>query len=194
MKKSAVLAALFILALVPSSGAMGNSQQDNTTGGGQVSEEARESYRAYIAQLKELSRQYGQITSQVSKVIKEEGVPTWDESTGTIKMSHDVNFSSAASASGDVKETENEIRIIVEAPGLKKDSIRVEIENEKLVRVRAVKKALEAGGSEQPFESSYQLSSSVQDKNAAARYEDGILTVTLKKIPVSKKIVPVTVR
>lgn len=194
MKRAAVLAALPFLFLASLSAAMGSSQGGDSASTNPATEKAREDYRAYVAQLKELGRQYGQITSEVSKVIKEEGVPAWDESTGTIKMTKDIDLSSKASAPGAVHEADKEIKIVIEVPGLKKDSIRVEIENERLVRVRAVKKAVEPGSTEQEFESAYELPSAVQDKNASARYEDGVLTVTLQKIQAAKKIVPVTVR
>jgi len=155
-----------------------------------AADQARQDYRAYLEKLKELSTQYGQITGQIKEVIKEEGVPTIDENTGQIKITHDLNFS----GSGPVQETEKDIKIVIEKPGLKKDSIRVTVENNRTLRIRAVKKAGQAGQQEERFEEAYDLSSPVQDNNTHAKYEDGILTVTLQKIQTPKKTVPVLVQ
>ncbi len=201
-RKLAVLAALFVLLLAPASNAMGNSQnQDTTTQSNAAVDQAKQDYRNYISKLKELSKEYGAVTSQIKQVIKEEGIPTFDEQTGELKMTHDLNFSAAAaptqfSNTGPfrVSETDTEIKVVLEVPGLKKNSIRVNIENERVLRVEAVRKAMDTGGKEEPVEQSFQLPSPVQDKNTSARYEDGVLGITLKKMPVTKKIVPVTVQ
>ena len=41
-------------------------------------DQARQDYRGYLQQLKVLNQQYKQITGEMSKIIKEEGVPSWD--------------------------------------------------------------------------------------------------------------------
>ena len=190
MKKWTVLAALAILFLSSVSNAMGNSQdQNNSQKTGTSMDQAKQDYRLYLAKLKELTQQYDQVTSQVKKVIKEEGVPTWDEKSGKIKITHDLDLSD----NGPIRETETEIKVVLEAPGLKKDSLRVNVENENILHIHAVKKAVNPDNREEPYEQNYELPSPVQDKNTSAKYEDGILTVTLRKIPVTKKIVPVTV-
>ncbi len=189
MKKMSLSSVFFFFLFSSFSLAMGNSQDTSTTGNANT-DQARQDYRLYMEKLKELSQQYSQITSEVKKVIKEEGVPAWDEQTGTIKISHDVNFSD----NGPVRENEKEIKIILELPGLKKESIRIQVENERVLRIQAVKKAVDPGSFEQPYESIYELASAVQDKNTSARYEDGILTVTLQKLQAPKKIVPIAVR
>ena len=153
-------------------------------------DQARQDYRAYLEKLKELSQQYNQVTSQIKQVIKEEGIPTVDENTGQIKITHDLNFSN----SGPIRETEKEIKLVMEKPGLKKDSIRINIEDNRILHVQAVKKAIEAGQQEAPFDETYNLPVPVQDSNTHAKYEDGILTVTLQKIQTSKKTVPVPVQ
>ena len=153
-------------------------------------DQAKQDYSTYLERLKELSKQYNQVTSQIKEVIKEEGVPTLDENTGQIKITHDLNFSD----NGAIRQTEKEIKVVVEKPGLKKDSIHISIEDGRMLRIQAVKKAAEANQQEEPFDASYDLPSPVRDNNTSARYEDGILTVTLQKIQTSKKTVPVPVQ
>ena len=153
-------------------------------------DQAKQDYRTYLEQLKALSNQYNQVTSEIKKVIKEEGVPTVDENTGQIKITHDLNFSD----NSPIRETEKEIKVTLEKPGLRKDSIRIDIENDRTLHIQAKKKAAESGQQEEVFDETYSLPSPVQGKNTNARYEDGILTVTLQKTPASKKTVPVLVQ
>ena len=190
--KKLTLAALFFLIFTGVSQGMGNSQnqQDNSQNNDASINQAKQDYRLYLDKLKELSAQYGQVTNQMKKVIKEEGVPTWDDKTGQIQITHDLNFSD----NGPVRETEKEVKLILEVPGLKKDSIRVSVEDETVLRIQAVRKAVEDGGQEEPVEQTFNLPSRVQDKNTHAKYEDGILTVTLQKILTPKKTVAVPVQ
>ena len=110
MKKLAILAAFFILFLSPLSNAMGNSQdQNNSQKSDSSTDQARQDYRVYLAKLKELAQQYNQVTSQVKKVIKEEGVPTWDDKNGGIKITHDLDLSD----NGPIRETEKEIKVVL---------------------------------------------------------------------------------
>lgn len=169
-----------------SSGTSASAQDDSKS---QAVEQAKKDYAVFLDQLKEISRQYGEVTGEAKKVIQEQGVPVWDDQSGGLKISHDVDFTSSSHDA--FRETEKELKLILEAPGLKKESIRITIEDENLLRLKAVKKALESQGREEAFEKTYELPTRVSDKNMKASYVDGVLTVTLHKIPGSKKTVVV---
>ena len=160
--------------------AIGNSQnQDNSQNSNSIAtDQAKREYRVYLEKLKELSKQYSQVTAEVKKVIQEEGVPTWNDKSGKIEITHDLDFSE----NGPFKETEKEIRLVLEAPGLKKESIRVSVKNGNILHIQAIKKATDPEGREEPYEENYRLPSPVQDKNTSAKYQDGVLSVTLQKI------------
>ena len=186
MKRNLFFLAIFFNLMLSSVSFAATNSNSNSA----AMDQAKQDYGVYLEKLKELSQQYAQMTSQIKQVIKEQGVPTVDENTGQIKVTHDLNFSDT----GPIRETEKEIKIVIEKPGLKKDSIHINIENDRTLHIQAVKKAVYAGQPEEVFDESYTLSSPVQSKNTSAKYEDGILTVTLQKIQTSTKTIPVPVQ
>ena len=192
--KKYFLATFFIFVLFSdASQAMGNSQnqnQDNAQTNNGSLDQAKRDYAVFLEKMKELGAQYSQVTGEMKKVVKEQGVPVWDDKTGTIKISHDVNFSD----NGPVYETDNEIRVVLEKPGLKKDSIRVTIENDKTLHIQALKKALDAGQADEAVDEVYELPTLVPDPKPNAKYEDGILTVTIQKPLLPKKTVAVPIQ
>lgn len=178
---------------------MGSSQDQNTPKGNQTQisresvDQAKRDYAVFLAKMKELGEQYGQVTGEVKKVVKEQGVPVWDDASGTFKISHDVNFSSTGSG-GSFQETEKELKLIIEKPGLKKNSIRITIENDKTMRLKAFKKSKTAGQPDEPVDETYELPTLVSDPKPVAKYEDGVLTVTIQKSNLPKKTVQVPVQ
>ncbi len=180
----------FFLFLSCSSFAMGNSQNQDSSQNNASLDQAKKDYAVFLQKLNEMSQQYGQVTSQVKEVVKEQGVPVWDEQTGTMKVSHDVNFTSGAP----IYETEKEIKVVLEKPGLRKNSIVVTIEDDKTLRVHAFKKAQIDGQPEEPVDVLYSLPAAAAAAHPKARYEDGILTVTIQKSLTPKKSVFVPVQ
>ncbi len=149
---------------------------------------AKVDYRAYLQQLKALSAQYKQITGEMKEVIKEEGIPVFDENTGEITMQKNLDFSPAA-GSGDVSETDKEMTATVEMPGLKKNSIRASI-----VEGRTLKVIGERKSDGQAVQRLVQLPAIAKDKGHRAKYEDGVLTVTVPKAAPATQEVPISVR
>jgi len=95
----------------------------------------------------------------------------------------------------DIKEEENEFQIIAEVPGLKKEEIKVNIENDLLTI--AVEKREESNHEKDNYirkerkainmQRSFRLEN-VKSEEIAAKLEDGILTLTLpKQEPVKPK-------
>lgn len=192
MKAMRYYAIFSILFLSVTSYAMGNSQNQDTTQSGNVAtDQAKQDYALLLAKLKELGQQYNQVTGQMKQVVKEQGVPVWDEKEG-IKITHDLNFAKKAP----MQETDKEIKIVLERPGLKKGTIRITIEDDKTLHLRAFKKSLTPGESDEAIDEKLGLPDSVTAENAKpkAQYEDGILTITLQKSLIPKKSVEVPVQ
>ena len=95
----------------------------------------------------------------------------------------------------DIQETEREILIDVELPGLKKEDVKVEVK-ETVLTISGERKQ-ERGEKESEyccterlygkFERSFGLPETVRTDNIKAGFKDGILTVTLQK---SEKAIP----
>lgn len=90
----------------------------------------------------------------------------------------------------DVVETEREIRVIVEMPGLKRENIEVDVENNVLT-IRGEKKEERTEGEQGKwhlaerrygtFARSFVLPRDVDADNIQARFEDGVLSVSIPK-------------
>jgi HSP20 family molecular chaperone IbpA len=157
-----------------------NNQQDAAL------EQAKADYRVYLQQLGELSKQYGQVTGEMKKVIKEEGIPVFDEDTGQISISHDIDFES----NGPIEETDKEYRVTVDLAGARKSSIKAYIEDDKILHVEGIKRV---GNKDKKIEKKVELPAAVSDKKPRAKYEDGLLTVTIRKPAVPIKMTNVAV-
>ena len=189
MKKNIFLASAATVIFVSAAGfAMGNTQdQDNRTSS--ATERAKQDYRAYLDQLKVLGAQYNQITGETKKIIKEEGVPVFDEATGQIKITHDLDFSERVQP---VKESDDDIRITFEIPGVKKESLKVTVENDRMLHVKGIRKVENRDIS---INKSIELPASADTaKKPQASYEDGVLTVIVRKIQTPKKEIEIPVR
>jgi len=89
-----------------------------------------------------------------------------------------------------VKETEEGFQVQIAAPGLKKEDFKVEI-NKNLLTISSAKKAEEESKengkftrrefSYQSFSRSFTLSQSIDTEKIEAKYEQGILNITLPK-------------
>lgn len=91
----------------------------------------------------------------------------------------------------DVIETEREIRVVTEMPGLKRENIEIDVENNVLT-VRGEKREERTEGEEGgkfhlserrygTFTRSFVLPRDVDSDNIAASFEDGVLTVMIPK-------------
>ncbi len=177
MKKTIFLA--FVMSLAVSSGWCVDQQSAAV-------EQAKADYRVYLQQLKELSKQYSQVTGEMKKVIKEEGVPVWDEDTGGITISHDLDFTDL----GPIEETDKEIRVTINMAGVRKNTIKAYIEDDMILHVEGIKRV---GDKDKRVERKIELPSPVSDKKPKAKYEDGLLTVTIRKPAVPIKMTNVSV-
>lgn len=102
----------------------------------------------------------------------------------------------------DIKETENEYQLEIEMPGFKKEEIKVSLENGYLT-VGAEKTAKQEEGGENASrylrkecsvscQRSYYVGDDVEQENVKAKYENGMLCLTVPKQS-PKKIAPKTI-
>ena len=89
----------------------------------------------------------------------------------------------------DVKENENEYKIVAELPGMTKDDVKISV-TDNIVSVRGEKKAQSEEKNENwhqmertygAFERSFTLGTSVDPSGVKARFESGVLTIILPK-------------
>lgn len=112
---------------------------------------------------------------------------------GILSMSYPTSlpgnlFAQDMTMKTDIKETETEYLIETELPGIKKEEIDVKLENKMLTisvnRNEEVKDEKEGYIRRERKSGSYSRSFTVSDVNeddVTAKYEDGILKITLKK-------------
>ena len=155
-------------------------------------EKARQDYKIYLEKLKEMSHQYKGVTTQIKNVVKEEGIPVWNEDTGEIDISKNVQLSPPQSLMKDVdiQETENDILVKADFPGLKKESIKASLMDQKVLHVSGVQDSAAQSG---PFERTIELPSPAKDSGVEAKYENGVLVVKIPKAREVKKEVTVKV-
>jgi HSP20 family protein len=97
-------------------------------------------------------------------------------------------------ASADVMETEDEIRVLMEMPGMKADNVDIELEDNVLTISGEKKEERTEGGKEERYylserryghvSRSFVLPREVEQEQIQAHFEDGVLTV---RIPKSEK-------
>lgn len=89
----------------------------------------------------------------------------------------------------DVKETQNEFRIVAELPGLKRDDVKISL-TDNVLTLRGEKKSEQDRGEENwhqveraygVFERSFQLTCPVDASKVKAKFEDGVLTISMPK-------------
>lgn len=159
--------------------------------------QAKADYKAYLEKLKALSAQYKEITGEVKKVLKEEGVPTWDENEGGIKMVPyedppvGVIVGDQGAIKTNIQDNEKEIIVRFDMPGFKKEDIKLSLRNGHELLVDAARKN-EMGAFN--FRQAVQLPASADEKSTRGSYENGVLTVHLPKISPSSKDISVPIR
>lgn len=95
-----------------------------------------------------------------------------------------------------IKESDNEFKVEVAAPGLKKEDFKITVENDMIV-INAEHEETKEEKDENytrkeynfnSFSRSFILPENVKDENIIAKYEEGILKLSLPKIEETKKI------
>ena len=173
-------------------------------------EQAKADYRAYLQQLKVLSGQYRQITSDMKQVIQEEGVPVWDDSgMGGIKVANvtveDVDGQTFGDT--DIQDTGKNLIVKIDLPGLKKEELKVSIVENSVLRVSGRREDQNIGNWQNSsgqyyrserrrgaFERQIKLPVPVSNAGTEARYDNGVLTVKVLKASAAAHETPIQVR
>lgn len=159
---------LFLLGISPAAAQAGVFDED----------QARREYRAYLEQLKVLGKQYREVTGEMQKILQEEGLPGAAFGNPT------------TTATPEIREERNEMVVMLELPGLRKSSIRASLVDSRILRVSGQRKIdIEPRDIERVIE----LPATADEKGPHASYEDGILTVRVKKADTVKKEVDIPV-
>jgi len=97
------------------------------------------------------------------------------------------SFGHAKSKTDYIVETDESFEIEIDMPGVTKDSIEIDIENDYL-NIRATRKKQDTTTKE--YMKSYKLGGVVNQSDIKAKYEDGVLKVSVgkKEKPKAKKI------
>jgi HSP20 family protein len=114
----------------------------------------------------------------------------FDSFFGAGGQRHGAGASVLRAPETDVIETEREIRVVTEMPGLKRENIEVDVENNVLT-VRGEKREERTEGEQGrfhlaerrygTFSRSFVLPRDVDADSIQARFDDGVLTVTIPK-------------
>jgi HSP20 family molecular chaperone IbpA len=155
-------------------------------------DEVRQNYRVYLQELKKLSGQYKEFTGEMRKIMQEEGFPVWDENSGGPGVAPPGQLDELVDIRGDgytIQNREKDMTVNIELPGLKKDSIKVAIQDQKRLRVTGSRK-MDNGEIDRWID----LPALGNEKGQKAKYEDGVLTITISKAPETKKEVYIPVK
>lgn len=108
----------------------------------------------------------------------------------------DINFGSRSFLPvTDIKEDEKNIYITAEIPGIDKENIKVTINEDNVLQIRGEKKHEEKKESESyirmervfgEFSRSFILPDNVKEDSIKAKFENGVLNITLEKVEPSK--------
>jgi HSP20 family protein len=96
-----------------------------------------------------------------------------------------INEPEGAQAAADLYEDDANVYARLELPGFKKEELRVQLENSVLT-VSVERKAAREEDESLSFERSVTLPDGIEADKVGAKYEDGVLTVTLPKTPERK--------
>ena len=182
---------LVVFCLMPPLGTASGSAATSNNQGNVNSEELKQDYRAFLQQLKQLNSQYKQVTGEITKVMKEEGVPTWDagnEAKELDKLFPQEPTVLSPELGVTIKESANEMIISMDLPGIKKDTIKLTMKDNKKLTVFAHKKDDTVI---KTIEKTVELPSFGEPKGTRATYEDGVLTLKIQKINSNEVIIPV---
>jgi HSP20 family molecular chaperone IbpA len=152
-------------------------------------------------------------------VVKEEGVPVWDERTDELTISKDPNIFSSKPTSydpgrppvfgdADIQETERDMIVKVDVPGVDKSKLKVQLEDSKILRVSGERNSGREENGNQGyiryhhverqhgyFQRMIELPAPAKDNAVPdARYENGVLTIRVPKAENSRKEVSIPIR
>ncbi len=155
-------------------------------------EQLKQDYRAFLQQFKALNAQYKDVTGEISKVMKEEGVPQFDLGDKTTSVSSDKSIAiSNYKEIGEgayIKENDREIELMVDLPGYKRDSIKINLQDGNKLLISS-KRQIE--NYTRSYERTFELPVPADDRGTRASFVDGVLTVKIPKLATKQVTIPV---
>ncbi len=145
-------------------------------------QEVKEDYRLFLQKLKQLNSQYKQITGEITKVMKEEGVPSWQTEEPIVEET--VLDSEPGVV---IKENASDMTVAMNLPGVNRDSIKIVIQDNKKLNISAQKKNQTPA---KTIHKSIELPSAVEPNGAKATYRDGVLMLKIQKIASKEVAIP----
>ncbi len=176
----------FLFFLIPVSS---QAADDTTT---YNKEQLKQDYRAFLQQFKALNAQYKDVTGEISKVMKEEGVPAFDLGDKSTSVSSDKNIALLSykemGEGAYIKENDKEIELMVDLPGYKRDSIKINLQDGNKLLVTA-KRQIETFT--RSYERTFELPAPADDRSTRASFVDGVLTIKIPKLATKQVTIPV---
>ena len=186
---SLFLTALIFVLSLSGAGALAATTANNQ--GNINTQEVKEEYRAFLQQLKQLNSQYKEVTGQIAQVMKEEGVPSWDAGNAdkTVAGLFPKEDTILVPEEGvTIKDAPKDLTVTVDLPGIKKDTLKIAVQDGKRLTLSADRKTQTEA---KKVQKTIELPSVVDAKGAQAGYEDGVLTLKLVKISTQEVVIPV---
>ncbi len=175
--------------LSPFSYTLAHAADDTTT---YNKEQLKQDYRAFLQQFKALNAQYKDVTGEISKVMKEEGVPQFDLGDKSTTVSSDKNIAISnykeVGEGAYIKENDREIELMVDLPGYKRDSIKINLQDGNKLLISA-KRQIETYT--RSYERTFELPVPADDRGTRASFVDGVLTVKIPKLATKQINIPV---
>ncbi len=175
--------------LSPFSYTLTHAADDTTT---YNKEQLKQDYRAFLQQFKALNAQYKDVTGEISKVMKEEGVPQFDLGDKATTISSDKNIAISnykeVGEGAYIKENDREIELTVDLPGYKRDSIKINLQDGNKLLISA-KRQIETYA--RSYERTFELPVPADDRGTRASFVDGVLTVKIPKLATKQINIPV---
>ena len=110
----------------------------------------------------EIERMMNEMMGENADFRFQQGGPSAGTSTGPDRGGHDAHL--------DVHETDDEVRVVADIPGVRKEEIDLRCDGETLT--------LRASGETREYDERVQLPTAVDEHSASATYNNGILEVT----------------
>jgi HSP20 family molecular chaperone IbpA len=177
---------LFVYLLPPLRSTLVYATQDTTTNYNK--EELKQDYRAFLQQLKSLNAQYKEVTGEISKVVKEEGVPTWDMGDSNTTKNEEKKTIQDLEGGVYLRDTVKEMQFMIDLPGYKKDTIKLSFQGTGKLTINAMRKLDYMTRS---YERTLDLPTPGDQKTTTATYEDGVLTVKVPKVAAKDVVIPI---
>ena len=150
-------------------------------------EQVKKDYKIFMEQLKSLNAQYKEITGEIGKVMKEEGVPAWELGDTSKEQSQQPAVQDLGGGAF-LKETDGEMILSLDLPGYKRDSIKLSFQDGKKLLVNAQGRLETTARS---YDRSFDLPVPGDQKDTSATYQDGVLTVKVPKVATKEVVIPI---